>query len=188
MIRAGSLVQLVINLLRDRLLGYDILQMEETTVQVLKELDKTAQSKSYLWLQRGGPPKHPVILYDYAPSCSQAVPKRLLEGFKGTLQTDGYAGYNAVVAVNGLIHVGCMAHARRKFSEAVKAQGKKKQSGKAQRGLALIQKLYRIEKQTRTLNAMSTASGMPARSLMSCVAGWMKRCRRCHRQVQPARP
>ena len=151
MIRAGSLVQPVINLLRDRLLAYDILQMDETTVQVLKEAGKTAQSKSYLWLQRGGPPAHPVLLYDYDPSRSQTVPKRLLEGFKGYLQTDGYDGYNAVVAVNGLTHVGCMAHARRKFSEAVKAQGKNKQSGKAHRGLALIQRLYRIEKQTRKL-------------------------------------
>jgi transposase len=151
MIQAGCLVQPVINLLRDRLLAYDILQMDETTVQVLKEAGKTAQSKSYLWLQRGGPPDQPVILYDYDPSRSQAVPTRLLEGYRGYLQTDGYAGYNAAVALNELTHVGCMAHARRKFSEAVKAQGKKKKRGKAHQGLALIQKLYRIEKHTRTL-------------------------------------
>jgi transposase len=54
MIQAGQLVQPLINLLQDRLLDYDILQMDETTVQVLKEAGKTAQSKSYLWLQRGG--------------------------------------------------------------------------------------------------------------------------------------
>lgn len=149
MVRAGILVQPVINLLRDRLLGYDIVQMDETTVQVLKEPGKTAQSKSYLWLQRGGPPETPVLLFDYDPSRAQSVPQRLLAEFKGYLQTDGYEGYNAVVAMNGLTHVGCMAHARRKFSEAVKAQGKKKQNGKAQRGLAFIQKLYRIEKQAR---------------------------------------
>ncbi|MGB5729919.1 MAG: IS66 family transposase [Thiogranum sp.] len=46
---------------------------------------------------------------------------------------------------------GCMAHARRKFSDAVKAQGKNKKKGKAHRGLSLIQKLYRIEKQVRKL-------------------------------------
>ncbi len=65
------------------------------------------------------------------------------------MQTDGYAGYNAVVAANNLIHVGCMAHARRKFSEAVKAQGRNKKRGKAHRGLVLIQKLYRIEQKAR---------------------------------------
>ncbi len=151
MIQAGHLVQPIINLLRDRLLGYDILQMDETPVQVLNERGKQAQSKSYIWLQRGGPPDQPVILYDYDPGRGAGVPKRLLEDFKGMLQTDGYDGYNAVVAVNGLTHLGCMAHARRKFSEAVKAQGRRKKRGKAHRGLALIQKLYRVEKQCRKL-------------------------------------
>ncbi|EAQ96475.1 Transposase [Congregibacter litoralis KT71] len=136
MIRAGQLVQPLINLLCDSLLAYDIVQMDETTVQVLKEPGKSAQSKSYLWLQRGGPPDAPVILFDYDPTRSQAVPKALLEGFAGYLQTDGYSGYNAVVAAGNLVHLGCMAHARRKFSEAVKGQGKNSRTGKAQQGLA----------------------------------------------------
>ena len=149
MIKAGVLVQPVINLLRDNLLEYDIIQMDETTVQVLKEPGKTAQSKSYLWIQKGGPPTKPVVLYDYDPGRGAEVPKRLLAGFEGYLQTDGYAGYNAAVALNNLTHVGCMAHARRKFSDAVKAQGRKKKRGKAHRGLALIQKLYRVEQKAR---------------------------------------
>jgi len=157
MIQTGNLVQPVINLLRDRLLTYDILHMDETTVQVLDEPNKKAQSKSYLWVQRGGPPNKPVILFDYDASRSQAVPLRLLEGFRGTIQTDGYAGYNAVVNQNNLTHLGCWAHARRKFSEAVKAQGKgknkNKKTGKAQRGLAFIQKLYKIEKALSNLGA-----------------------------------
>jgi len=153
MIKAGQLVQPLINLLRDRLLAYDIIQMGETTVQVLKEPGKAAPSKSYLWLQRGGPPKKPVILFDYDPSRAQTVPQRLLEGFKGTLQTDGYAGYNAAVITGKLTHIGCWAHARRKFSEAVKAQGENKKRGMAHRGLALIQKLYKVEKAVRTASA-----------------------------------
>jgi len=152
MIKAGTLTQSVINLLRDRLLDYDMMQMDETTVQVLNEPGKSAQSKSYLWLQRGGPPEQPIILYDYDASRSQSVPSRLLAGYAGYLQTDGYSGYNAVVNANQLVHVGCMAHARRKFSEAVKAQGKNKKAGKAQHGLALIQKLYRVEKQARAFS------------------------------------
>ena len=150
MIQAGTLIQPLINLLRDKLLNHDIMQMDETTVQVLNEPGKTAQSKSYLWVQRGGPPQRPVILFDYDPSRSQAVPQRLLEGFQGYLQTDGYDGYNAAVTHGKLTHVGCWAHARRKFTEAVKAQGKKKKKGKAHRGLALIQKLYKVERRCRT--------------------------------------
>jgi len=149
MIQAGTLIQPLINLLRDRLLAYDLIQMDETPVQVLKEPGKTAQSKSYLWLQRGGPPDRPVILFDYDPSRSAEVPKRLLEGFQGTLQTDGYAGYHAVVGANRLTHVGCFAHARRKFDEAIKAQGKQPRAGLAHQGLAWIQKLYGVEKTIR---------------------------------------
>jgi len=152
MIKAGTLIQPLINLLQDRLLSADILQMDETPVQVLKEPGKTAQSKSYLWVQRGGPPEHPIVLYHYDPGRGAEVAKRLLEGFSGYLQTDGYAGYHAAVAFHGLTPVGCMAHARRKFMEAVKAQGRNKKRGKAHRGLTLIQKLYRIEKQARHLD------------------------------------
>ena len=175
MIRAGTLIQPVINLLRDRLLAYDILQMDETTVQVLNEQGKTAQSKSYLCLQRGGPPEQPVVLYDYDPGRGAKVPTRLLAGFTGTLQTDGYDGYNAVVATNGLIHVGCMAHARRKFSEAVKAQGKKKKKGKAHQGLALIQKLYRVEKQARRLTSDEryTCRQQQARPILDELRHWL---------------
>lgn len=149
MIEAGTLIQPLINLLRDRLLSYDILQMDETTVQVLKEPGKAAQSKSYLWLQRGGPPDQPVLLYDYDPGRGAGVPQRLLEGFRGTLQTDGYDGYNAVVATGNLTHLGCFAHARRKFDEAIKAQGQQPRHGKAHHALAWIQKLYGVEKAVR---------------------------------------
>ena len=55
-----------------------------------------------------------------------------------------------MVAAGGLVQLGCMAHARRNFSDAVKGQGKNKRQGKAQQGLAWMQKLYRIEKQARS--------------------------------------
>ena len=152
MIKVGTLVQPLINLMRDRLLDYDIVQMDETRVQVLKEAGRRAQSQSYLWVQRGGPPGGRIILYDYDPSRSGAVPQRLLAGYCGYLQTDGYDGYNAVVATNGLKPLGCMAHARRRFDEAVKAQGKSKRRGHAWRGLSLIQKLYGVEQQARPLS------------------------------------
>jgi transposase len=175
MIKAGTLIQPLINLLRDQMLDYDIIQMDETPVQVLKEPDKRAQSKSYIWLQRGGPPNKPVVLYDYDPGRSAQVPKRLLEGFRGYLQTDGYDGYNAVVAANGLVHVGCMAHARRRFSDAVKAQGRNKKRGKAHRGLTLIRKLYRIERQARNLTVQERHARRQkhAKPIMYDIRDWL---------------
>jgi transposase len=175
MIKAGTLIQPLINLLQDRLLSADILQMDETPVQVLKEPGKTAQSKSYLWVQRGGPPEKPIVLYHYDPGRGAEVAKRLLEGFSGYLQTDGYAGYHAAVAVHGLTPVGCMAHARRKFMEAVKAQGRHEKRGNAHRGLTLIQKLYRIEKQARQLSPehRHQQRQQQARPILKDIRSWL---------------
>ena len=63
-------------------------------------------------------------MFHYSPTRSHTVAEELLQGFNGILQTDGYAGYAAVCAKNGLRHAGCWAHDRRKFDEALKAQGK----------------------------------------------------------------
>ena len=123
MVRCGELIQPLINLLRDELVALDYLQCDETTVQVLKEPGKAAQTLSYLWVQRSGLPQRPIVLFDYDPTRSGEVPKRLLEGFKGTLQTDGYTGYDALAKAQGLIRAYCMAHARRYFTDALKARG-----------------------------------------------------------------
>ena len=153
MIKLGIWIQPLINLLQDVLLGYDVLQMDETTLQVLKEPAKLPQSNSYLWVRRGGPPDLPVLLFDYDPSRSQAVPLRLLEGYRGYVQVDGYDGYNAVGLRSDIVLVGCMAHARRKFDEAVKAQGVDRDNpekiGKAMEGLRYLQALYRIERECK---------------------------------------
>jgi len=155
MIRCGTLIQPVINLLQEQLLCHDIQQMDETTVQVLKEDGRKAQSKSYIWVQRGGPPDRQITLFSYHASRGQQVADALLAGYQGYLQTDGYGGYAPVCAKNGLIQVGCFAHARRKFDEALKGQGKGKpaKAGKASKGLIYIQKLYRIETRIKHLEA-----------------------------------
>ena len=148
MLRLGELVQPLVDALHAHVLGGDIIQMDETTVQVLKEPNKPAQSKSYMWVMKGGPPDKCAVLYDYATSRSKEVPDKLLAGFAGHLQTDGYAGYNQVLARENIIGLGCWAHARRKFVEAQKALPKPKQNKgtKVQQALAWIGKLYQIER------------------------------------------
>lgn len=176
MIKAGALVQPLINRLRDELLDFDCLQMDETPVQVLKEAGKAATSKSYMWVQRGGPPGRSVILFDYDPSRSQQVPLRLLDGFQGYLQSDAYEGYGAICAQPGVTAVGCWSHARRKFDEAVKAQGRgKPKAGKASKGLALIQKLYRIEKLAKDLEpaARQSMRQAQAKPLLDDMRAWL---------------
>ena len=152
MIRIGQLVTPIINLLDETQLAYDVLQMDETTVQVLKEPGRTAEAKSYMWVRRGGEPDKPIILFDYAATRAASVPMRVLADYQGYLQSDGYAGYNALGKREGMIHVGCLAHARRKFHDAVKAQhtvGASGEKGLAPEALAMIRRIYGIEKAAR---------------------------------------
>ena len=152
MIQCAILLIPLINLLRDKLHESQLIHMDETPIQVLREPDKPATSKSYMWLQCSGVHDHPVVLYDYSPTRSGQVPIGLLEGYSGLLQTDGYAGYHGVVDVNeDLTLLGCWAHARRKFDVVIKAnkglKGAKK--SKAERAMKDIRQLYRIEKQLK---------------------------------------
>ena len=155
-IRLDDVFKPLINLLREQQLDGDYLQADETRLQVLKETGKAAQSDKWMWVIRGGPPDQPVVLYHYDPSRSEEVPLRLLDGFEGVLQTDGYAGYNRVCRENPITRIGCWDHARRKFVEAGKAAPTKKKGtkvSKADVAIGKIRKLYAIEKRIETLPA-----------------------------------
>ena len=152
-IRAGRAVEPLIELLQQEIRSGPVINMDETPVQVLKEPGRENTTKSYMWVMRGGPPDRPVVLFHYAPSRGRAVAEELVGGFKGYLQTDGFAGYNALGGRDGITHVGCLAHVRRRFHDVIKAGGKKKKGGVAQTILNLIAKVYQKEKQARKREA-----------------------------------
>ncbi len=142
---AADWLKPVYDVLHEQLVKRNLLHADETELQVLREPDRKAQSKSYMWLYRtSGDADHPIVLYEYQAGRSGDYPKAFLEGFKGYLQTDGYAGYHSV---ENAIHAGCWAHARRKFDEAVKAQPKGKRSPTAEQGVAYCSKLFELEKE-----------------------------------------
>lgn len=145
-IGAGGALQPLHNLMRDALLEAPCIHMDETPVQVLKEKGKSPSSQSYMWVQTGGPPGRNVVIYDYDPSRSGEVPARLLLGYQGYLMTDGYEGYNKFARTDGVEHLVCWAHVRRKFVEAVKVQPKGTH-GHADQAVAMIGKLYAIERE-----------------------------------------
>lgn len=151
MIKVGTLIQPLLNLMNEQLLAYPVMHGDETTVQVLNERGKPARGKSYMWIRVGGPPTQAIRLFHYADSRRGAVVSDLLAGYQGYLQTDDYAGYNAVCSENAITQLGCWAHARRKFVEAQKASGKNKKTGKAAVAISLIAKLYAIEKNIKEL-------------------------------------
>ena len=139
--------------LHRELLTRDVLHADETTLQVLHEPGKKPQTESYMWLYRtSGDTDKSVVLYEYQPGRGAKHPKAFLEGYRGYLHTDGYAVYHGLP--EGITVVGCHAHLRRKFDEALKSLPKGKAKGSsAYHGLAFCDLLFAIEKGLDEKNA-----------------------------------
>lgn len=148
MLLAANACKGLVDMMIDELRYGDILNMDETTVQVLREPERKNTAKSFMWVARGGLPGSPIVAFRYDPSRGGKVAEDILGNFKGYLQTDGYAGYNAVGARPGITHVGCMFHVRSKFMDVIKG-GAKNKNGTAVTVINLIAKIYKIEKQAR---------------------------------------
>lgn len=134
--------------MHDYLLKEPILHADESVFQVLDEDGKKPTSKSYMWLYATGMYSNPIFLYEYQPSRAKKHPKEFLKGFNGFLQTDGYPGYNAVEDVT---LVGCFAHAKRGFTDTLKALPKDATTSRtnAEEGLGFCDKLFKLEKEYR---------------------------------------
>jgi len=160
MIKVSEAVAPVIDLMAQQIKQVPVILMDETTLQVNKEPDKKASSKSYMWIRRGlspPDPDHPhgkdMTLFHYSPSRKAQVAVDLLSGYQGALMTDGYDGYNAAIKEHRLQHANCWAHARRKFIEAEKSLPKGKKSPAITAILNEIGKLYGIEKTIKPMLA-----------------------------------
>lgn len=139
--------------LKRRLLRHEVLHADETTLQVLNEPGKTAQSKSYMWLYRtSGDAKHQIVLYEYQPSRKYEHPKAFLKGFTGYLHADGYDGYHDLP--ENITVVGCWAHLRRKFDEALKIiEPKAREGTESHRGKQYCDRLFELERQFKDLSS-----------------------------------
>lgn len=120
--------------------GY--LQADETPIKVLDSNKKGACHQGYYWVYHN--PIDKTVLFDYQPTRGGNGPERILKGFKGYLQTDGYGVYNKLGKQAGVTHLACWAHARREFEKA-----KDNDRPRAEAALALIQQLYQIEAEAR---------------------------------------
>ena len=131
--------------MKRRLCEHEVLHADETTLQVLHEDGKPAQSKSYMWLYRtSGEAKHQIVLYDYQPN-RKLKSRSFLRNFKGYLHADGYDGYHRLP---DNITVGVLGTRPTKFDELLQTIPKdKRYSSDAAKGIAYCDKLFRLEKQ-----------------------------------------
>jgi transposase len=115
------------------------LHVDETTIQVLDEDKKGKTHRGYYWLYHNSEQK--LVLFDYRPGRGPDGPDDILKDFQGYLQTDGYVVYEDFEKRPGIILMGCMSHARRKFIDAL-ANDK----DRSQYALVMFGQLYALER------------------------------------------
>jgi transposase len=152
-LKNAELCEPLVKLLQKNITSGDYAQVDETTVQELNEIGRDNQTKSYMWVYRGGGNK-PSIIYEYLETRGGYHAQRFLTGFKGYLQSDAFSGYNWALHDNNIVSIGCHAHARRPFAELAKSN---KNSGLANDALKFYRKLYAVEKEARDNQISSEA-------------------------------
>ena len=135
----------VYDVLREQLCRELVLHADETTLQVLKEPGRSSTSKSYMWLYRtSGCAKQAIVLYEYQSTRKAEHAEAFLKGFSGWLHADGYQGYHKLP--ENIRVVGCWAHARRKFDEALQTLPKEMQKdAPAAIGECYCSRLFKLE-------------------------------------------
>ncbi len=150
--RMADLLTPICDRLRVQLLRGRLIQSDDTTVPYLLKSLKKQTATGYLWTYLCESSK--LVLYDFTEGRSRAGPSQFLAGFEhGTLQSDGYAGYNEIIQCAELTRAGCWAHARRKYYDA--RRDDRKRCGQM---LKLIQDLFAIERKAKALRDDADAS------------------------------
>ena len=134
---------------KDFVLGSRVLHGDETTVALLDPgAGKT--KTAYMWAYaRGAFEPEPGVVFDFCAGRGGKYPVEFLKGWAGTLVVDAYAGYDAALSLDGRSTAYCLAHARRKFDELVKANA----SVVAAQAIQRIARLYRVEADAKALSA-----------------------------------
>ena len=154
-VHIGNKCEILIDLMKEEIRSGPLINIDETTVQVMKEPGRKNITKSYMWVFRGGDPDKPCLVYEYHPTRAGSTPVDFLGDYQGYVQTDGYQVYDGLEKQDKVILVGCWAHARRKFAEVLKSGGsgknRKGKSSKAGVAVKYIKQIYAIEKKAKEL-------------------------------------
>ncbi|MFN8410738.1 MAG: IS66 family transposase [Flavobacteriales bacterium] len=135
----ATLLEPLGDVLKKEVLAQDYLQVDESPIPVQDDHNEKGIRKGYQWVYHA--PLTKAVLYDYRPGRSAEFPSEVLRDFHGTLQTDGYAGYEKLAAREDIAALACMAHARRYFDKALSSD-----KVRAEHALRLIGELYAIER------------------------------------------
>lgn len=166
--------------LHKRLKYETVIQADETPVKISKD-GRIGSNKSYIWVYRTTEYKKekPIVLYDCSLTRGTKNPLEYLDGFKGTIECDGFSVYETLENnVEGISVANCWAHARRPFAEVVKsleASGKKRGTT-AKKAIELIAKIYKVDNELKELSAEERYNRRQkeVKSLVEVYFAWLK--------------
>lgn len=179
---ADRYLGIVYDRLHEQLLGYHVLQADETPVKVSKD-GRPANANSYMWVYRTGKyyKNTPIILYDYQKTRSAEHPERFLKGFEGLVVTDAHSAYGKLDReIKELSFSACWAHARRRFAEALKALPKAKRENAsdtiAAQALTRIAAIYHLDNELSDLSPEErcTKRKLMIQPLVEAYFSWLK--------------
>ncbi len=150
-IQAAEQCRPIWNILEERVMASSYVACDETWTQVLKEKGRKAESKSWMWVRATPSDEKKIVLFDYDPHRSGDVAKKLFAEYRGVLQVDGYASYDALEKQEGLIRIGCNMHGRRKFESAFKVGAAEGKSLGAT-ALKFYRQIYAVEAEAREMS------------------------------------
>jgi transposase len=131
--------------MRNTLLSKDVLHADETWTKVVQQDGRDAKKKCYIWVYCTGEHDVPIVYYEFHESRASESAKEFLKDYAGFLHTDGYEVYHRLDP--GITVVGCLAHIKRKFSDAIKALSPEEQKMTfCFKGLEYCDYLFHIEK------------------------------------------
>ncbi len=176
MLTGAAWLEKIYTRMHAHLLSGNVAHADETTLQVLNEEGRRPQQTSYMWLYRSGRDGPPIVLYDYQTTRASEHPRRFLNGFRGYLHVDGYGGYNGLP---GVTLVGCFAHARRYFVEAlnlIPKNARKNEGLVAARGIDFCDRLFEIERDLHDVTPEERLAARQERSapLLAKFAAWLE--------------
>ena len=134
---AAEMLQPIVAAMKLSVLASHVVQSDDTGITVLDKDTANGSRHSFLWTYVGDRDE---VVFDFTIGRGRDGPRNFLGDFRGRLQVDAYAGYDAVLKQNGIVDVGCWAHARRRFFKALEGD-----QANAAAAIAMIRRLYEVE-------------------------------------------
>lgn len=177
---SAEMLEPVVAAMKQSVLASHVVQSDDTGITVIDSNTSQGSRHSYLWAYVGDRDE---VVFDFTIGRGREGPTIFLGDYRGRLQVDAYSGYDQVIRQNDLIAVGCWAHARRRFHEALESEPD------AKNAMEVIRRMYRVEQDARDRsldpNQRRELRQSESKPLLDAMHPWLEGIRHRHLPKSP---